>query len=110
MPEGLPTTAFATFNLMNNEFDETRAEEKLANSWLEMPPGELEKIIIGTPFIVRNTLAYCDKDKLVTAVERIWAGCQECIEDGDTDLAIELGQALVYGLRWRWDREQEHKA
>ena len=106
VPKGLPTTTFAEFNIMNTEFDETRMEEELANARVELPPGDLERIVVGTPNVVWDTLAFCARDKLITAVERIWAGCQECIEDGEADLAIELGQALVYGLRRRSEREQ----
>jgi len=91
---------------MNTEFDETRTEEELANSRVDSPPGDLETLIVGNPNVVWDMLEFCARDKLVTAVERIWASCEDCIEEGETDLAVELGQALVCGLRIRSEREQ----
>ncbi len=92
------------------EFDEEKAENELADSRLEMPEGEFERFITGNPNVIWDVLTYCSIEKLPLAIERVWQGCwlnvQEAmedgkIEDGELDLAEEIGRALVYGLTRR---------
>lgn len=87
---------------MSSEFNEEEAERDLADSSLELPPGEFETFVTGNPFVVLTTLTFCSIDNLPTAVERIWTACEACIEEGEPDFAIELGRALVSGLRARF--------
>lgn len=83
------------------DFDEQQRENHLADSRLELPPGEFEQFITGNPTVIWDTLEFCSIDQLALAVERVWKACQQNIEEGDSDFAIEIGRALTSGLRNR---------